>query len=347
MARWRRPLRAATSRGTGALACRCSALSTSPASTLRARRSTSRSRHCSAASCANVCRTRPICSTSTRAPAERLPSTSIPMRRAGRRRDRRRRSMRTGIVAQAQAMIAEFGFKSIKLKGGVFEPAQEVAAIKALRDAFGPSVPLRYDPNAVWAVETGIRWGKELEGLLEYLEDPVRGQQGMATVRREVKLPLATNMCTTSFDDLPGSVAARLGGHHPHRPSLLGRTARVDGARGALPDLRARRVDALEQPRRHLAGGDDASRRRDAESLLCARHALSLAVGRDRRRRTREDRRRLRRIAEGSRPWRGARSRCARPRARRVHALRNHGARRRAGDAEERSAAGSSWQTRW
>lgn len=31
----------------------------------------------------------------------------------------------------------------------------------------------------------------------------------MATVRREVKLPFATNMCTTSFDDLPGSVAAQ------------------------------------------------------------------------------------------------------------------------------------------
>jgi glucarate dehydratase len=112
-----------------------------------------------------------------------------------------------GIVAQAQAMIAEFGFTSIKLKGGVFEPAQEVAAIRALRDAFGPDVPLRYDPNAVWSVDTGIHWGKELEGLLEYLEDPVRTQQGMAEVRRTVKLPLATNMCTTSFDDLPGSVA--------------------------------------------------------------------------------------------------------------------------------------------
>ncbi len=114
-----------------------------------------------------------------------------------------------GIVAQAQAMCAEFGFQSIKLKGGVFEPAQEVAALKALRAAFGPGVPLRYDPNALWTVETSIQWGRELENVLEYFEDPTRGQEGMAAVRRAVKLPLATNMCTTSFDDLPGS--ARLG----------------------------------------------------------------------------------------------------------------------------------------
>lgn len=109
-----------------------------------------------------------------------------------------------GIVAQARAMVAEFGFESIKLKGGVFEPAQEVAAMKALHRAF-PGMPLRLDPNALWTVDTSIRWGRELEGILEYLEDPARGQDGMAAVRRAVKLPLATNMCTTSFADLPGS----------------------------------------------------------------------------------------------------------------------------------------------
>jgi glucarate dehydratase len=114
-----------------------------------------------------------------------------------------------GIVAQAQAMVKEFGFESIKLKGGCFEPAQEVAAMKALREAFGPKVPLRLDPNALWTVETSIKWGRELEGVLEYFEDPCRGQEGMAAVRKALKLPLATNMCTTSFEELPSS--ARLG----------------------------------------------------------------------------------------------------------------------------------------
>ena len=111
-----------------------------------------------------------------------------------------------GVVAQAQAMVKEFGFESIKLKGGVFEPAQEVAAMKALHEAFWPGVPLRLDPNALWTVETSIKYGREMEGILEYLEDPCRTQEGMAAVRRALKTPLATNMCTTSFDDLPGSV---------------------------------------------------------------------------------------------------------------------------------------------
>ena len=110
------------------------------------------------------------------------------------------------IVAQAEAMMNEFGFKSIKLKGGVFPPQDEVNAIVQLGKIFGPNVPLRFDPNGVWSVETAIKYGKQMEDLLEYLEDPTRGQEGMAEVNRALKMPLATNMCTTSFDEIPEGV---------------------------------------------------------------------------------------------------------------------------------------------
>lgn len=112
-----------------------------------------------------------------------------------------------GVVAQAQAMCQAFGFTSIKLKGGTLDPEIEVGSIRALYEAFGPDVPLRLDPNAVWSVETATRWGKEMEGILEYYEDPTRGQEQMAQVKGQVDIPLATNMCTTSFGDLPGSIA--------------------------------------------------------------------------------------------------------------------------------------------
>ena len=124
-----------------------------------------------------------------------------------------------GIVAQAEAMVEHYGFKSIKLKGGAFEPQVEVDSILALREAFGPEVPLRLDPNAIWRVDTAIDAGMQLEGILEYYEDPVRGQENMAAVARALNIPLATNMCTTSFADLPGSVkhqseAIILSDHH-------------------------------------------------------------------------------------------------------------------------------------
>jgi glucarate dehydratase len=112
-----------------------------------------------------------------------------------------------GIVAQARRMVDEYGFTALKLKGGVFAPGEEIDAIRALREAF-PDHPLRIDPNAAWSVPTSVRVGQELAGVLEYLEDPTEGIEGMAAVAREVPMPLATNMCVVAFDHLPPAVAA-------------------------------------------------------------------------------------------------------------------------------------------
>jgi glucarate dehydratase len=111
-----------------------------------------------------------------------------------------------GIVEQARWMLSEFGFRAIKLKGGVLPPDEEVATIFALREAF-PGVPLRLDPNTAWSVATSIKVGQELEGVLEYLEDPTPGIDGMSRVAREVSMPLATNMCVVGFEDVAPAVA--------------------------------------------------------------------------------------------------------------------------------------------
>ena len=122
------------------------------------------------------------------------------------------------IVLQARTMISEFGFRAIKLKGGVLSPEEEIAAIEGLRDAF-PEVPLRLDPNTAWTVATSIKVGRELDGVLEYLEDPTPGLDGMAEVARDVSMPLATNMCVVGFEDIAPAIEKRsvqviLSDHH-------------------------------------------------------------------------------------------------------------------------------------
>jgi glucarate dehydratase len=111
-----------------------------------------------------------------------------------------------GIVAQARRLVDQHGFGSLKLKGGVFPPEQEIEAIHALRAAF-PDLPLRLDPNAAWTPQTAIGVARELDGVLEYLEDPSPEIAGMAEVARQAPMPLATNMCVVAFEHLPPAVA--------------------------------------------------------------------------------------------------------------------------------------------
>ncbi|OXM46337.1 glucarate dehydratase family protein [Amycolatopsis alba] len=122
------------------------------------------------------------------------------------------------LVGEARRMVDEYGFRSIKLKGGAFDPDQEMAGIRALAEAF-PDHPLRIDPNAAWTVETGIRVAEELDGVLEYLEDPTPGIEGMARVAEKANMPLATNMCVVRFADIEPAFRQRavgviLSDHH-------------------------------------------------------------------------------------------------------------------------------------
>src|SRR5262249_57784607 len=102
-----------------------------------------------------------------------------------------------------------YGCGTIKYKGGVKTPEEEIETLRALRQAF-PAAKLRYDPQAIFSPATSIRIGKQIELLdLEYYEDPCWGNEGMARVRQRVGIPLATNMCVIDLDGV--AVCLRMG----------------------------------------------------------------------------------------------------------------------------------------
>jgi glucarate dehydratase len=123
-----------------------------------------------------------------------------------------------GVVAQARRFAERYGFTSFKLKGGVFPPDEEIAAIRALAEAF-PGQPLRLDPNGAWSVGTSLYVAEQLGGVLEYLEDPTSTTARMAEVAAKTEVPLATNMCVTTFPEIAeaftkGAVQVVLSDHH-------------------------------------------------------------------------------------------------------------------------------------
>jgi len=114
----------------------------------------------------------------------------------------------------------KWGFKVFKLKGGVLPPKVELATIHEMNERFDGKYKLRIDPNARWKMETALRIGEQLKKYpLEYYEDPVRGQQAMAEVRKKTGLVMSTNMCVTRFPHIPPALKTEpidvvLGDHH-------------------------------------------------------------------------------------------------------------------------------------
>jgi glucarate dehydratase len=104
------------------------------------------------------------------------------------------------VVIRAEELTSAYGFGTIKYKGGVKTPPEEIDILRALRARF-PSMHLRYDPQALLSPATAIRIGHAIEPLaLEYYEDPCWGNVAMARVRERVRVPLATNMSIIDMD---------------------------------------------------------------------------------------------------------------------------------------------------
>lgn len=110
------------------------------------------------------------------------------------------------LVEHALELKREHGFRSHKLKGGVFPPDHELRAYRELAKAL-PGDTFRYDPNAALPMEEAIRFGRAIEDLdNDYLEDPTWGLNGMRQVRDAVRIPLATNTIVVNFEQLATNV---------------------------------------------------------------------------------------------------------------------------------------------
>ena len=110
------------------------------------------------------------------------------------------------MVATARKLKAEHGFRSHKVKAGVFAPDHDVDVYLALAAEF-PGDSFRLDPNGAWSVEEAIRIGRAIQHVRnDYFEDPCWGLEGMRRVRSFVKMPTATNTVVVNFEQLAACI---------------------------------------------------------------------------------------------------------------------------------------------
>jgi glucarate dehydratase len=113
------------------------------------------------------------------------------------------------LVAHALALRAKHGFRTHKLKGGVFPPRYELDCYRALAQATGGE-RMRYDPNGALPFGEAVHFGNAIADLPnDWFEDPVFGIAQMKALRDFVKIPLATNTVVVNFEQLAANAAMR------------------------------------------------------------------------------------------------------------------------------------------
>ena len=115
------------------------------------------------------------------------------------------------LVRSAEAAADRYGFQDFKLKGGVFDGADEMQAIANLKARF-PLARITLDPNGAWTLDEAIGLCKGQSHLLAYAEDPCgpeagySGREILSEFKRATGLPTATNMVASDWRQLHHSV---------------------------------------------------------------------------------------------------------------------------------------------
>jgi len=138
-------------------------------------------------------------------------------------------------VEHVRWLMATYGFRTVKMKLGVYEPLVEAEAVERVRQAIGPHVNLRVDPNGCWSLPTAKRMLKRLEGCdLEYVEEPIKYIPARRAVSTQEGVP---SVDTVGLAALRRSTATPVAVDGVYRIDMLWQVARDQAADVALGDI--------------------------------------------------------------------------------------------------------------
>lgn len=98
------------------------------------------------------------------------------------------------LVREAQSFLSQ-GFRAMKMRLGMADPAEDVARVRAVREAIGPDVALMADANQGLNEAQAIRLGRMLEEFgLTWFEEPLPAWdlEGLARVSAALDTPIAS-----------------------------------------------------------------------------------------------------------------------------------------------------------
>jgi glucarate dehydratase len=135
----------------------------------------------------------------------------------------------------ARWLIETYGFRTVKMKLGVYEPMLEAEAVERVRAAIGPHVKLRIDPNGCWSLPVAKRVLKRLENCdLEYVEEPIKYAPARRAITTQDGVP---SVDTLGLAALRRATATPIAADGVYRIDMVWQVAREQAADVILADI--------------------------------------------------------------------------------------------------------------
>ncbi len=115
------------------------------------------------------------------------------------------------------------GYKTIKLKVGRDNFADDLRIIELVRKNIPEKINLRLDVNGAWDIDTAYNHIQQLSPFnIQFIEDPCSHADCMAKLSKVSPIPIALDFPTTSMDDLEMYIVNRTFNYIVIKPMILG-----------------------------------------------------------------------------------------------------------------------------
>ena len=117
----------------------------------------------------------------------------------------------------------EAGYKTLKIKVGASSEEIDYERLKAVRETVGQKIAIRIDANGGWDTNQAIDiLGRLVPFAIEFVEEPTRGIDNLATVRKNVTQKIAIDESLQDVDNIEKIKNAQIAKILIIKPSAIG-----------------------------------------------------------------------------------------------------------------------------
>ena len=126
-------------------------------------------------------------------------------------------------LASNARRATEAGYKTLKIKVGTSSEEIDYERLKAVRETVGQEIAIRIDANRGWNTNQAIDiLGRLIPFAIEFVEEPTRGLDNLATVRKNVTQKIAIDESLQDVDNIEKIKSAQIAKILIIKPSAIG-----------------------------------------------------------------------------------------------------------------------------